>query len=138
MYTPAPWWVPFYRREIGYWACVFLGRWVGGLLGYKPFFKEYTTDWNFAVAKMKGSFFQRHMVQDAFTVQKPWQEQMKMEFPTKPLSGEFEPYTTDLAMDKLSKSSRASQQVNGKMGVGSMIWLMVIWVYESKWGGEWY
>lgn len=115
MYTPAPWWVPFFRREIGYWTCVFLGRWVGGLLGYKPFFKEYTTDWAFAVAKMKGSWFQRHLVQDAFSVQKPWEELKKMEFLTKPLSGDFEPYTTDLAK---GKPQRAIRPVNGVNGSG--------------------
>ena len=27
------------------------------MLGYRPVFKEYTTDWDFAVAKMKGSYF---------------------------------------------------------------------------------
>lgn len=113
MYTPAPWWVPFFRREIGYWTCVFLGRWVGGLLGYKPFFKEYTTDWDFAVAKMKGSWFQRHLAEDAYSVGKPWQELKKMEAPTKPLSGEFEPYTTDLAKAKPSQPLRGVQPVNG-------------------------
>lgn len=53
-YSVPPKWVPF-RRFIGRWGSVALGCWAGGLLGYKPFFKEYTTDWDYAVAKMKGS-----------------------------------------------------------------------------------
>ncbi|KAI1371045.1 hypothetical protein F4677DRAFT_450756 [Hypoxylon crocopeplum] len=51
------------RRFIGYWAGVVIGRWIGGMLGYKPFFKEYTTDWDYAIAKMQSSFFTRRLVQ---------------------------------------------------------------------------
>ncbi|KAL8792096.1 MAG: hypothetical protein Q9195_005271 [Heterodermia aff. obscurata] len=91
-YTPAPAWVPF-RRTVGYWTCVILGRWIGGLLGYKPFFKEYTTDWDYAVMKMKGSFFQRHLVEESFAVAKAWPEQVKLSEGPKPLNAEFEQWT---------------------------------------------
>ena len=81
---------------MGYWGCVLIGRWIGGLLGYKPFFREYTTDWDYAVAKMKGSFFQRHLVNDAFTAEKPWSRQVLLEPVTKPTNAEFEPWTVDM------------------------------------------
>lgn len=93
-YSVPPKWVPF-RRFIGYWGSVILGRWIGGLLGYKPFFREYTTDWDFAVAKMKGSWFQRGMAEEAYSKALPWEEQVKLDR-GKPLNAEFEPMTTDL------------------------------------------
>lgn len=90
-----PAWVPF-RRFIGYWGSVILGRWIGGLLGYKPFFREYTTDWDYAVAKMKGSWFQRHMVEEACTKAKSWEEQVLLD-KGKPLNAEYEPWVVDLS-----------------------------------------
>lgn len=95
-YTPAPAWVPF-RRQVGYWTCVIIGRWIGGLLGYKPFFREYTTDWDYAVAKMKGSFFQRHLVHEAFEAEKSWKQQAELEPKIKPENAEFEKWTGDLS-----------------------------------------
>ncbi|MCJ1266046.1 hypothetical protein MMC22_005928 [Lobaria immixta] len=97
-YTPAPAWVPF-RRAVGYWACVILGRWVGGMLGYKPFFKEYTTDWNYAVAKMRGSFFQKHLVEESFHQVKPWPEQHKLSSGPKPNNAEYEQWTLPLGVN---------------------------------------
>lgn len=90
-----PKWVPF-RRFIGYWGGVFLGRWIGGLLGYKPFFREYTTDWDYAVAKVKGSWFQRHLVEDSYAHAKSWEEQLLLD-QGKPLNAEYEALTTDLS-----------------------------------------
>ena len=84
--------MPF-RRTVGYWGCVILGRWVGGLLGYKPFFKEYTTDWDFAMAKMKGSLFQRHLVEESYAMALPWGKQALMDSGPKPLNAEFEEFT---------------------------------------------
>ena len=52
-YTPAPAWMPV-RHFFGYWTCVIVGWWTGGMLEYKPFFRKYTTDWDFGVAKVKG------------------------------------------------------------------------------------
>ncbi|KAI9740354.1 MAG: hypothetical protein M1834_004933 [Cirrosporium novae-zelandiae] len=76
-YVAPPSWVPF-RRTLGYWGCVVLGRWVGGILNYKPFFREYTTDWDYAMAKISGSYFQRHMIETAYASAQPWEGQMAM------------------------------------------------------------
>ncbi|RAH64729.1 uncharacterized protein BO66DRAFT_463755 [Aspergillus aculeatinus CBS 121060] len=100
-YTPAPAWVPF-RRQVGYWTCVVVGRWIGGLLGYKPFFREYTTDWDFAVAKMKGSFFQRHLVHDAYAAEKNWDAQVALEAASRPENAEFEPWVQDMSPKALT------------------------------------
>ncbi|KAK0513964.1 hypothetical protein JMJ35_003686 [Cladonia borealis] len=94
-YTPAPAWVPF-RRTIGYWTCVILGRWIGGILGYKPFFREYTTDWDYAVAKMKGSFFQRHLAEQSFAKAKSWPEQVELSNKGRPTNAEYELWTQQL------------------------------------------
>ena len=66
------------------------------MLGYKPFFKEYTTDWAYAVAKMKGSFFQRHLVEDSFAAAKSWPEQVKLSEGTKPTNADYEQWTCQL------------------------------------------
>ena len=105
-YTPAPAWMPF-RRQIGYWTCVIIGRWIGGMLGYRPFFKEYTTDWDYAVAKMKGSFFQRHLVHQAYSVGKSWSEQVQLSSGSKPTNAEFEQWTVNL------DTSTADKKTNG-------------------------
>lgn len=73
-----------------------LGRWIGGLLGYRPFFKEYTTDWGYAVAKMRGSFFQRHLVEDSWATAKSWPAQVQLSEGAKPTNAEFEPWTRQL------------------------------------------
>ncbi|TVY80670.1 putative oxidoreductase yanE, partial [Lachnellula suecica] len=57
-YISLPAWVPFGQtisRTLG----VVVGRWIGGLLGYQPFYRKWTTDWDLACAKMDSSFFQR-------------------------------------------------------------------------------
>ena len=66
------------------------------MLGYKPFFKEYTTDWDYAVAKMKGSFFQRHLVEESFASAKSWPEQARLEPSSKPTNAEYEQWTLQL------------------------------------------
>ncbi|KJZ79733.1 hypothetical protein HIM_01202 [Hirsutella minnesotensis 3608] len=74
-YLPGPSWLPLNLQKLtGYWTGIIVGRWIGGLLGYKPFFKEYTTDWDFAVAKMQSSFFTRRLVSPASKVALPWPE----------------------------------------------------------------
>ena len=87
-----------------------VGRWIGGLLGYKPFFREYTTDWDFAVAKMKGSFFQRHLVHAAFEEEKSWTKQAELEPKGKPENAEFEPWTEDMSPTPLSLGPVAYEQ----------------------------
>ena len=75
------------------------------MLGYKPFFREYTTDWDYAVAKMRGSYFQRHLVEDSFAVAKAWPEQVKLAKGGKPGNAEYEQWTCQLHRDE--------KQVNG-------------------------
>jgi hypothetical protein len=53
-----PWYVPFgmtVSRALG----VVVGRWMGGLLGYQPYYREWTTDWEIARQRMAQSFSQR-------------------------------------------------------------------------------
>lgn len=50
--------MPFSRtiaRALG----IVVGRWIGGLLGYQPFFEKWTTDWDLACRKMQKSVFHR-------------------------------------------------------------------------------
>ncbi|KAI1308774.1 hypothetical protein F5Y03DRAFT_81682 [Xylaria venustula] len=57
-YLSLPTWIPFSRtvaRGLG----IVVGRWIGGLLGYQPFYKKWTTDWNLACQKMEMSIFHR-------------------------------------------------------------------------------
>lgn len=72
---------------------------MGGMLGYKPFFKEYTTDWDYAVAKMRGSFFQRHLVEKSFSWGKSWPEQVKLSSRSKPANAEYEQWTRQLSVE---------------------------------------
>jgi hypothetical protein len=106
-YTPAPAWMPF-RRFFGYWGCVIIGRWLGGLLGYKPFFKEYTTDWDFAVAKMKGNFWTRRNVHESYTASTTWADQVRLSSNPKPTNAEYEELVTDM-----TETYRQSKLVNG-------------------------
>nr|UPH69772.1 putative epoxidase protein [Neofusicoccum parvum] len=95
-YTPAPKWVPF-RRFFGYWGCVIIGRWLGGMLGYKPFFKEYTTDWDYAVEKMNGSFWQRRLADKSYTHRTTWDRQVELSQGPDPRNAEYQDMVTDLA-----------------------------------------
>ena len=52
-----PWYIPFnmyISRAMG----VVIGRWLGGILGYQPCYREWTTDWETAAARMRNSIFQ--------------------------------------------------------------------------------
>lgn len=57
-YLSFPSWVPC-RNFLSYWTGVIVGRWVGSLLGYKPFHPEWTTEWVGACKKMETTIFQR-------------------------------------------------------------------------------
>ncbi|KAF2636136.1 hypothetical protein P280DRAFT_534017 [Massarina eburnea CBS 473.64] len=94
-YFAAPAWVPF-RLTVGYWTQIALGRWLGGMLGYRPFFREYTTDWDYAVAKMKNSFFQRHLANEAYKSEAVWEDQVKLCSGPKPANADFESLTLDI------------------------------------------
>lgn len=57
-YMSVPWWVPFGRtlsRLVG----ISVGQWLGGMLGYAPFYRKWATDWEKACEKMKTSYFQK-------------------------------------------------------------------------------
>lgn len=53
-----PWWVPF-RRTVAQALSVVVGRWIGSLLGYQPYYRQWSTDWALACDKMETSVFQR-------------------------------------------------------------------------------
>ncbi|KAK4154501.1 hypothetical protein C8A00DRAFT_32712 [Chaetomidium leptoderma] len=58
-YLSLPPWVPF-GQTVSITAGVVLGRWIGsGLLGYQPFYRKWTSDWELACQKMEASVFQR-------------------------------------------------------------------------------
>jgi hypothetical protein len=82
------------------------------MLGYKPFFKEYTTDWDYAVAKMKGSYFQRHLVEDSYSKAKSWEEQSELSSRGKPTNAEFEQWTVDLSPG-VKRDKNGAIEVNG-------------------------
>lgn len=53
-----PWFIPFgmtLSRALG----IVVGRWIGSRLGYQPYYKEWTTDWETASARMRTSISQR-------------------------------------------------------------------------------
>ncbi|KAK3307158.1 uncharacterized protein B0T15DRAFT_574010 [Chaetomium strumarium] len=77
-WVPKPWSV-WIRTLLGYWMTVLIGRWIGGLLGYQPFYREYTTDWELAVAKMQGTWFYRKNVQTAYRAASSWAKLQQME-----------------------------------------------------------
>lgn len=45
---------------------------------------------------MKGSFFQRHLVEESFSARRSWSEQAELSFGAKPTNAEYEPWTLDL------------------------------------------
>ena len=89
------------------------------MLGYKPFFKEYTTDWDYAVAKMKGSFFQRHLVEDSYSTARPWVEQVKLSSGDKPTNAEYEQWTLQLHQEE-DKAANGLNKIHGVKGVNDL------------------
>ena len=57
-YISFPWWIPF-GRTMSMVIGIVVGRWAGGMLGYQPFHRKWTNDWNTACEKMETSYFQR-------------------------------------------------------------------------------
>ena len=54
-----PWWVPF-GQSISIALGVVVGRWIGsGLLGYQPFYRKWSSDWEMACKMMESNIFQR-------------------------------------------------------------------------------
>lgn len=63
-YLSLPWWVPFGKslsRILG----IVIGRWIGGLLGYQPYYLKWTTDWESACQKMETSLLQKRFANRA-------------------------------------------------------------------------
>jgi len=58
-YLTLPAWVPF-RKALARGLGIVVGRWIGGLLGYQPFYPEWTSDWGEACRKMESHWSQRH------------------------------------------------------------------------------
>ncbi|KAM7203266.1 Cupin, RmlC-type [Rhypophila sp. PSN 637] len=58
-YITLPKWFGPCKHVVAIALGVVVGRWIGGLLGYQPFYKEWTTDWELACRKMETSLFQR-------------------------------------------------------------------------------
>ncbi|GKT43287.1 putative oxidoreductase YfjR [Colletotrichum spaethianum] len=58
-YVSFPSWVPF-GQYVSLGLGVVVGRWIGsGLLGYQPFYRKWTTDWDLACQRMQQTIFQR-------------------------------------------------------------------------------
>ena len=58
-YLSFPWWVPF-GQSISIALGVVVGRWIGsGLLGYQPFYRKWSSDWEMACKMMESNIFQR-------------------------------------------------------------------------------
>jgi hypothetical protein len=57
-YISLPSWVPFGKR-VSQILGIVVGRWLGGLLGYQPFYRDWSTDWEAACLQMRTSIFQR-------------------------------------------------------------------------------
>ena len=66
------------RTFLGYWVTVIIGRYIASLLGYRPFFREYTTDWELAQAKMKHTWFHRRNIETSYQQAKTWDELGRM------------------------------------------------------------
>ncbi|KAI0114285.1 hypothetical protein F4776DRAFT_656682 [Hypoxylon sp. NC0597] len=57
-YVSLPRWVPFGTR-ISQVMGIVVGRWLGSLCGYQPFYRKWSTDWDLACKQMGSSFFQK-------------------------------------------------------------------------------
>ena len=75
------------------------------MLGYKPFFRKYTTDWDFAVAKMKGQPSIRRLIHNSYVAKAPWFKQVELSKEPKPTNAEYEDLVIDLS-ERRSASNR--------------------------------
>jgi len=57
-YMSFPRWIPFGQR-VSQTMGIVVGRWLGSLMGYQPFYRRYSTDWDLACRQMESSFFQK-------------------------------------------------------------------------------
>ena len=45
-------------------AGILVGRWIRGLLGYQPYHKKWTTDWDLACENMRTSMLQKRFADE--------------------------------------------------------------------------
>ncbi|KAI0145352.1 hypothetical protein GGR57DRAFT_301020 [Xylariaceae sp. FL1272] len=57
-YLSLPTWVPF-SRSVALASGIVVGRCLGGLLGYQPYYRQWTSEWELACEKMRSSLFHR-------------------------------------------------------------------------------
>ena len=74
---------------------------------------------------MKGSFFQRHLVEESFAVAKAWPEQVKLSEGSKPTNAEFEQWTRQLEGQgyqavKLNGTVNGIEKANGSAMVNGL------------------
>ncbi|KAI0023369.1 hypothetical protein F4780DRAFT_78310 [Xylariomycetidae sp. FL0641] len=62
-YPSLPGWLPCGRR-ISIIGSIVLGRWLGGLLGYQPYYHKWTTDWQLARSRMESTWAYKGFVDD--------------------------------------------------------------------------
>lgn len=60
-YLSLPRWIPL-NKWIAWALGIAMGRWLGGILGYQPFYRKWTTDWQLACWKMPSSIIQRRFI----------------------------------------------------------------------------
>ena len=65
-YMTLPWWVPF-RGRVSQLAGIVIGRWLGGIAGYQPFYRKWSDDWQLACEKMETCVFLRRFADRAKT-----------------------------------------------------------------------
>lgn len=60
-YLSLPTWVPFGKYISYYVLGIGMGRWLAAILGYQPYYREWTNDarWEQACRKMETTLFQR-------------------------------------------------------------------------------
>lgn len=102
------------------------------MLGYKPFFREYTTDWDFAVAKMKGQPLTRRLIHDSYVAKTSWFKQVELSKGPKPTNAEYEEWVVDISERRsgnhkiatagldIEKLSVKTDESNGVTGVDRM------------------
>jgi hypothetical protein len=57
-YLSLPWWIPF-GRMLSMALSILIGRWMGALMGYQPYYQKWSVDWDLACTRMETSIFQR-------------------------------------------------------------------------------
>ncbi|KAI1335378.1 hypothetical protein F5Y15DRAFT_397766 [Xylariaceae sp. FL0016] len=61
-YLSPPRWIPF-GQHISRFAGIALGRWLGSSMGYQPYYRKWSSDWDLACSRMHKCVFQRRFVE---------------------------------------------------------------------------